>query len=361
MSGPIDSLTIRGFLSIRNLERLKLGPLNVLIGANGAGKSNFITFFRMLNELVEGRLQVWLIKRGGSSIVLTRGLKETKRLEADIEFGSLGYSFTLEPTTTEGFVFVSEEAIHNTNEETEWYFFESGHKEAFSHQTETQRSQFPQYQLLHNRRVYHFQDTGDTAYVKRSGALHDNEYLRPDARNLAAFLYKLRHTHPDYYARIRSTVQQVAPFFDDFVLDPERLPSDEQMITLFWRQKHNDYPFHPSQLSDGTLRFICLATALLQPEPPPTILIDEPELGLHPYALAVLGALIRSASRHTQVIIATQSVPLLNEFSVDDLIVVEQEEGASVFKRLNEEDFALWLEDFSIGELWQQNVLGGRP
>lgn len=350
MTAPIDYLTIRGFLSIRSLERLKLGSLNVLIGANGAGKSNFITFFRMLNEMAEGRLEKWTGIQGGADRVLTFGLKATKRVESVVEVAGKEHRFQLEPTVDNRLIGSAGPVLYSVAPEAPDSLLsgESSARDAFFGQ-------------ITNRRVYHFQDTSNTASVKFPGALHDNEYLRPDARNLAAFLYKLRHKHPDSYAQIRSTVQQVAPFFDDFILDPDRLPSDEQMITLFWRQKHNDYPFHPSQLSDGTLRFICLATALLQPEPPPTILIDEPELGLHPYALAVLGALIRSASRHTQVIIATQSVPLLNEFSVDDLIVVEQEEGVSVFKRLNEKDFALWLEDFSIGELWQQNVLGGRP
>lgn len=349
MTAPIDYLTIRGFLSIRNLERLKLGSLNVLIGANGAGKSNFITFFRMLNEMAEGRLEKWTGIQGGANRVLTFGLKVTKRLESAVEVAGKEHRFQLEPTVDNRLIGSAGPVLYSVAlPEAPDPLGESSAPDAFFGQ-------------ITNRRVYHFHDTGDTAHVKHEDALHVNEYLRPDARNLAAFLYKLRHKYPDSYAQIRSTVQQVAPFFDDFILDPDRLPSDEQMITLFWRQKHNDYPFHPSQLSDGTLRFICLATALLQPEPPPTILIDEPELGLHPYALAVLGALIRSASRHTQVIIATQSVPLLNEFSVDDLIVVELEEGISVFKRLNEKDFALWLEDFSIGELWQQNVLGGRP
>lgn len=353
MSGPIDSLTIRGFLSIRNLERLKLGPLNVLIGANGSGKSNFITFFRMLNEMAEDRLQVWTAKQGGVDRILTYGMKETEKVEAVIESGAEKYDFDLIATAAdEPFLVVAGRSWNGQLNQGDTGLTTKSLSDAARERIFSQ---------IASRRVYHFQDTGDTAYVKRSGALHDNEYLRPDARNLAAFLYKLRHTHPDYYARIRSTVQQVAPFFDDFDLDPKRLPSDEQMITLFWRQKHNDYPFHPSQLSDGTLRFICLATALLQPEPPPTILIDEPELGLHPYALAVLGALVRSASRHTQVIIATQSVPLLNEFSVDDLIVVEQEESVSVFKRLNEEDLRGWLEEYSISDLWQKNVIGGRP
>ena len=97
----------------------------------------------------------------------------------------------------------------------------------------------------------------------------------------------------------------------------------------------------------------------MQPDPPSTIIIDEPELGLHPYAIHLLGALLRSASKRMQVIVATQSTLLLDEFDVEDLIVVELENGVSVFKRLEEEDFNEWLKDFSVGELWSKNVLGG--
>jgi predicted ATPase len=208
---------------------------------------------------------------------------------------------------------------------------------------------------------FHFHDTSDTAGVKRLGALHDNESLRPDASNLAAFLYKLANEHAAIYERIRQVVTLAIPFFDDFVLQPRMLPTEEGQIRLLWRQKGSDYSLWPGQLSDGSIRFICLATALLQPDPPSTIIIDEPELGLHPYAITLLGSLIRSVSSRTQVIISTQSVPLLNEFSLDDLIVVEREEGASVFKRLNQDAFATWLSDYSIGELWEKNILGGRP
>jgi predicted ATPase len=128
-----------------------------------------------------------------------------------------------------------------------------------------------------------------------------------------------------------------------------------------WKQKDSDYPLWPSQLSDGSIRFICLVTVLLQPDPPATIIIDEPELGLHPFAITLLGALLRSASTRMQVIVSTQSVPLLNEFTIEDLIVVERDNGNSIFKRLNEDDFSSWLENYSVGELWEKNILGGRP
>jgi predicted ATPase len=139
------------------------------------------------------------------------------------------------------------------------------------------------------------------------------------------------------------------------------------MIQLEWRQKNSDYSFLSSQLSDGTLRFICLATALLQPSPPATMLFDEPELGLHPYALTLLANLFQqSAKQHgsyiaRQVIVSTQSAQLLNEFEPDGIIVVERRQGESVFRRLDSAQLSGWLEDYTLGELWQKNVLGGRP
>jgi predicted ATPase len=135
------------------------------------------------------------------------------------------------------------------------------------------------------------------------------------------------------------------------------------MIQLEWRQKDSDYPFLASHLSDGTLRFICLATALLQPSPPATMVFDEPELGLHPFALTLLANLFEVAARRTsqQVIVSTQSAPLVNEFEPEDVIVVERAEGESVFRRLDSAKLSGWLEDYTLGELWQKNVFGGGP
>ncbi len=215
--------------------------------------------------------------------------------------------------------------------------------------------------LLCNWKIFRFRTTLTGAGVKRAGSVDDNDYLRYDASNLAAYLYRLRQLHPATYQQIRKTIQLAIPFFDDFILKPETLNGGNQQIRLLWQQQGSDYPLWPTQFSDGSLRFICLVTALLQPEPPSTLIIDEPELGLHPYALTLLGALIRSASTRMQLIISTQSVPLLNEFTLDDLIIVEREEGASVFKRLTPAEYELWLADYSVGELWEKNILGGRP
>ncbi|HIF9150187.1 TPA: AAA family ATPase [Photobacterium damselae] len=362
----IDTLTIHGFKSIRKLDKLQLSNLNVLIGANGVGKSNFVSYFRMLHELVEERLQVWIAKQGGADRILSYGVKETSELHFEVFFGKNGYGAKLTPTVDDALIFAGEKLYFDDP-----YFgitqpdLGSGHKESNLKKemisgTSAKVASFC-YSAISGWKVFHFHDTSETAAVKRVGAVHDNDYLRSDAANLAAYLFKLQHENPEIYTQICKTVRLAVPFFDDFVLKPIQLSSGEEQIRLLWKQSDSDYPLWPSQLSDGSIRFICLVTALLQPESPSTIIIDEPELGLHPYAITLLGALLRSASKRMQVIVSTQSVPLLNEFELSDLIVVEREDGNSIFKRLDAEKFETWLEDYSVGELWEKNIIGGRP
>lgn len=362
----ISSITIKGYKSIFSLDEFVLNDLNILIGANGSGKSNFVSYFQMLHELVEQRLQVWTKRQGGADRLLSFGINTTSQLETSIRFGDNGYDVILEPTAEGNFVFTDE-----------MLYFDgpkygvtrprlgSGHSESniqlemqggISHNIATHC-----YKAINGWKVYHFHDTGKSAGMKRYCSAHDNEFLRPDASNLPAFLYRMSEENPLAYQQIRKVIQLALPFFDDFQLIPRLLPTEEKQINLIWKQKDSDYPFWPSQLSDGSLRFICLATALLQPEPPSTIIIDEPELGLHPYAIALLASLLRTASQRMQVIVSTQSIPLINEFSIDDLVVVEREKGASVFKRHNSIDFEDWLKEYSIGELWEKNILGGKP
>ena len=210
--------------------------------------------------------------------------------------------------------------------------------------------------------VYHFHDTSDSAPMKQSGALNDNALLRPDGANLAAYLYRLQNQFPEHYKWIADTVRLVAPFFADFQLRPN--PLDLHSIQLEWREKGSDFPFLGHHLSDGTLRFICLAAVLLQPDElmPATILFDEPELGLHPYAIELLASLMQqSASKH-QLIVSTQSVELLNQFEPRQVIVVDRVDEQSTFQRLETDNLKGWLDEYaSLGELWKRNVFGGRP
>jgi predicted ATPase len=208
--------------------------------------------------------------------------------------------------------------------------------------------------------VYHFHDTSMAAAMRRDQSVRDWRELNPDASNIAAFLLRLKTKHQENYERVRETIQLIAPFLDDFFLESEA-KGENEVVRLEWRQKGSSYPFQPWQLSDGTIRFICLATALLQPEPPSTIVIDEPELGLHPFALEVLAGLFRDAADRTQLVVSTQSATLLNHFDPNEVIVVDRVKGASRFRRLDAKSLSEWVKDFALGELWQKNVFDGGP
>lgn len=375
----LNRVRIDGFKSIKSLgnEGLELTQLNVVIGANGAGKSNLISAFKLLGLMLEGRLQEFVARQGGASRLLYHGPKVTPELAMFFIIGKDGYSFCLAPGADDRFSFISE-STHFVGHFTPGggALLGSGHQEAklperanekfkilgekFS-ETLDQMVAFVIMSKMSKMVVFHFHDTSDLAPPKQTQSVDDNRSLKADAGNLAAFLFRLKTTHPHNYSRIVDVVRMVAPFFDDFKLAPLALkPSD---IKLEWKQKGTDTYFDGSSLSDGTLRFICLATLLLQPRElmPSLLLIDEPELGLHPAALTCLAELIRAASRNRQIILATQSPTLLDQFEAKDIIVAEQDENGSSFRRLETDKLTSWLEDYSIGELWLKNVLGGRP
>ena len=359
----IDKLTIKGFKSLQDVE-LKLGKLNVLIGPNGVGKSNLVSYFEMLRRMVAEDLQVWTGRQGGADRILTYGAKTTPGLTSRIQFGENVYQFTLTSAAGDRFIFTGE-FLEKLAGNRRNYKLGSGHSEAKLKSAARQRvgqagAAECCYHAISDWQIYHFHDTSRDARIKKKQSLHDNRTLRHDASNLAAYLFKLQYDYPDVYQDIVRTIQLALPFFRDFDLQLESIENGDRTILLQWKSRHDEYePFLADQLSDGSLRFICLATALKQPDPPSTIIIDEPELGLHPYAIHLLGALLRSASKRMQVIVATQSPLLLDEFDINDLIVVDLQAGASVLKRLEADNFVEWLKDFSAGELWFKNVLGG--
>lgn len=354
----ITRMVLSGYKSIAACD-INMGRLNVLIGANGAGKSNFIGFFRLISRILDEKLQLTVGAAGGPDALLFFGRKKTEQLEAELYFGNNGYKFALQPTGDNRLIFARECLWWNVS--GDWRP-KSGHEESY---VESQKKLTQIYNFvvpaMRSWRLFHFHDTGSSALVKQVHGINDNENLREDARNLAAFLHRLKEHHETHYERIVKSVRLVAPFFGDFHLRPT--VDNKDKIQLEWTEAGQETPFLASALSDGTLRFICLATVLLQPEEfmPKTILIDEPELGLHPYAITVLGALMKSAAKQHQLIISTQSVELVNEFEADDLIVVDKEDGASLFKRLDTNALAEWMSEYTLGELWKKNLLGGRP
>ncbi len=372
MKGALNKLTIQGFKSIKDLKELELGNLNIIIGANGAGKSNFVQVFRMLMAMTQKKFSTFILERGGADNFLFNGPKVTQKINIEFEFASLSdlakgsnhYKFELTPTADEKFL-ISEERKYVT---TNWRSYGGPSEESRLYDERNEKSHNDQwngvghfvFESISNWMVYHFHDTSSLAPMRRSEIIEDCHKLRGDASNIAPFLLNLRETDDGCYQGIVNAIRLVIPFFDDFRLNVQKLGEAEK-VKLSWQQNGSDFPMQPYHLSDGSIRFICLATALLQPNPPSTIIIDEPELGLHPSAIVILAELIQVSAQRTQVIVATQSPALIDQFGIEDIIVVNREDGASTFKRLKEEDFSAWLEDYSIGELWTKNVIAGGP
>lgn len=367
----LETLKIKGYKSFRELN-LDLGPINVLIGANGSGKSNFIGLFKMLNRMMSEELQIYIAQAGGPDQVLHYGRKTTDELTIELWFRrpknlANGYFCRLIPAEDRLYIAQETTYFHARDRYPEKPYVDLNHQEL------CEESKLPYwakkftkvarhvYDSMHSWQVYHFHDTSESARIKQMSEITENRYLLPDAANLAAYLYLLREKYPDHYRNIIETVRLAAPFFGDFILRPH--PLNPEKIRLEWRERGSDLTFGPNAFSDGTLRFICLTTLFLQPREnlPATILLDEPELGLHPYAIVLLAEMIHSVAEHTQVIVATQSVSLVNQFTPEEILVLDRAEGISIIRRLDKSEISGWLDEYGLGDLWEKNILGGRP
>ena len=368
----LDSITIRGYRSFKDAT-LELRSLNVLIGANGAGKSNLVSFFKMLNEIAAGRLQRYLALTGRATSNLHFGPTVSPHLEAELKFETdsgdksvyrmrLGCAAGDTLKFNEECLSFHQPGIPNPVEAQ----LGSGHREslvmaAADGLAPTAKTAKALQHLLNNCRVFHFHDTSPSSRVRNSGYVGDSHLLLPDAGNLAAVLFRLKSERPDIYRRIVDTIRQIVPLFDGFELRPEG--SEGKNIILKWRHCDSGTVLGPHQLSDGTLRTICLVSLLMLPpkQLPLLTVIDGPELGLHPYALNIVGSLCRSASTNSQILISTQSSAFVNCFEPSNLVVVERNGLSSVLGRLDENILNEWLNEYALGEIWEKNIIGGGP
>ncbi|MCK6600347.1 MAG: AAA family ATPase [Bacteroidetes bacterium] len=360
----IQSVKIYNFKSIKKSDEIKLQALNILIGPNGAGKSNFISFFKFLNKLFEQQLQLYISQNGRADNFLYFGRKTSEMLFGQITFDTEynnRYGFKLVPDQAGNLIFAEEWSSIFSGFTNFWdnkKINNPGAIESVLPNSDGFRDKYLK-DSFSSMKIYHFHDTGFNSKIKQPCTTNDYSRLYEDGRNLAAFLYKLQKAHPLHFNLIEKIIRSIAPFFNKFHLEPDEI--DASQIYLRWFEKGSDQVFNAHNFSDGTLRMICLTTLMMQPELPKTIIIDEPELGLHPVAIEKLASMIKTASTKSQIIVSTQSVTLLNHFNPEDVLVVERENNQTVIKRLSSENLQNWLSEYTLGELWNKNVFGGRP
>ena len=368
----IESVSIRGFRSLADFKISKLPDAAVLIGANGSGKSNFIRFLEMTSWMLRSRkLGDFIEQQGGADDQLYGGNRLTPRMEAELSLrtdsGRNDYRFTLSYAHPDRFFFSDERFRFKRIDgplEPRWQSLDSGHREAMiveaqygaSYVNSTTASDIVH--LLRNCSTYQFHDTSDTSNFKMRWDVEDNNQLRSHGGNLAAILYRLEQQDVRRYEAICRHIGRVLPGFDRFEID-----EDYGRVLLRWKAKWTDKTFGAHLTSDGSLRFFALVTLLnLPPEMlPDVILLDEPELGLHPAAVSLIGGMIKALAADRQVIVATQSPLLVDEFDLNEIFVLDLQDGRTEVRQLDANDYQRWLDEYTTGELWQKNLLGGRP
>jgi len=361
----IEQVVIKNYKSIKDLE-LELNKINIFIGSNGVGKSNFISFFELVSNLYSQRLGSYTLEKGGIENILYFGRKHSNELYGLLNFDNINaFFFKIKPSqSNKGYIEYTGDYFNKNSRNDKIYgywdkkFWDKAVEESDLKENLKWRAGYLKNQL-NSFIVYHFHDTSNSSPMKQLCNISENSTLKSNGSNLSAYLYLIKNKYPKVFNKIEAIICSIAPYFERFDLKPDR--NNEQLIQLEWIEKGSDMYMNGHSFSDGTLRFIALTTLLLQPKPPKVIIIDEPELGLHPSAINIMSAMIKSASLESQIIVSTQSTNFVNNFEVEDIVVVDRENKQSVFKHLNKEELNTWLDDYTIGDIWEKNIIGGQP
>lgn len=363
----IKAVRVKGFRSLADIKLDDVRQATVLIGANGSGKSNFIRFFEMLSWMLKAhRLDEFVQRHGGASDQLFGGVKHTSRIDAsltmDTDIGRNEYCFALAHAHPDRFIFTEEKfRFSDFHKKTiaPWIPLGSGHAEAkIIEQRSADTTAKVIVWLLNNCAVYQFHDTSDSSNFKKKWEAEDNNYLKSHGGNLAAVLHRLEQEDSKRFDLICRQINRILPVFDRFQIE-----ESYGKVSLRWKAKDTSQTFGAHVTSDGSLRFFALVTLLNLPSEmlSNVILLDEPELGLHPAAVNLIASMVKSLAEERQVIVATQSPLFVDSFDLEDILVLELQDGRSHFHKLEPEKYQKWLDSFTIGELWQKNLLGGRP
>lgn len=350
----MDEIKVKGYKSFKDIS-IKLGKINLLIGSNGAGKSNFLSLFELLNYAYDQRLAQYVSQIGGVNKILHQGKKVTERIDITISEGKNSYSLAM--LESDGRLVIEHEKLFYYNNATDITKFKD--EAQLKTYNGMKRGEYMK-EYISQIRKFHFHDTGQRSpFTNDCDVTNDSYVMYDNGNNLAAILYRIRNEQPVIYKRIVLVIQSIAPYFHDFYFQA----TEANKIRLQWQDKYSTMIYGPSDLSDGTIRFIALATLFMQPWLPKVIIIDEPELGLHPKAVEKLAGLIKSAAqRGTQIIAATQSAELISNFTHKDVLTVNQYNGHTEIANLSSKDLEQWIDEYTLGELWKQNIIkGGQP
>ena len=368
----IESIHVKGFRSLADVKLDSIPNPMVLLGTNGAGKSNVLRFFEMLKEMAHLRLGEFTLRQGGADDQLFGGARSTQQIEATVFFrttlGRSRFTFVLQYAHPDRFIitgeqFRSPDPEDSSEDDPVYLFFDQpiGHESACVQESRSSTADMrltKAVELLADCGHYQFHDTSDCAPVKTRWDVEDNHRLLGHGGNLASVLLSLQENEAPRFDLICKQLAQVVPDFNGF----QNVENYGKTI-LRWRSKGTGKTMGAHLTSDGSLRCFQLVTLLNLPDTllPRVVLLDEPELGLHPAAIALVSHMAKSLARRCQVIIATQSPHFVDAFGFEDMIVLELRDGRTETTRPDPSRFGRLLKNYSTGELWWKGVLGGYP
>lgn len=386
----LSTLCVQNYRSLVDI-RLALRDLMVVIGPNGVGKTALLEVLQLLQRGSQQELNGFLESQGGFQAVLNhqKGLGESPRLEVKLEVdvqseqssAPMNYSFELVGKQV-GYVIDLErlEWQYDPRAENPFRYIDAHYDRLYYAdpagtgmvrpdwdytRLELALAQVPKMyrqpealrSMLASTRHYSFLDVSPRAVVRLPQSLTPATRPGPNGENLYSALHNLRASHYDTYERIAALLQQGFPDFGRI----EFPVVGAGQVTLAWYDRGDKDPFYPNQLSEGTLRFLWLITTLLAPPSPAVVLLDEPEVSLHPELLKLLAALLQDASQSGQIVVATHSPDLIRWLQPEEVLIAEKEEGRTRLTWADELDLGEWLAEYTLRDLWLMGNLGGRP
>lgn len=378
----IHQIRIRGFRRLENVD-LQVKPFMVLIGANGVGKSSLLDAFTLLSASASGKLNESMSRLGGITSLLTRDRAEELSLSVDMDVPGrrpLEYELHLKPQSS-GYSIPREvlrqsregysqpfKHIDSIGSDIRYYEIDESRlvRPDWDHNPlETSLAQVPKMfrqpedmrRILATATQYHVLDVGPRAPVKLPQGMKPATLPGSDGGDLVPYLYYLRETDRDRFDAIIDTLHAAFPGFESLSFPPVAAG----MLSLTWKEKSFRKPLYMSELSEGTLRFLWLASLLQSPALSTITMIDEPEVSLHPELLSLLADLMREASKRTQLIVATHSDRFIRFLCPEEVVVMDMnEEGGTTATWADSMDLDQWLSEYSMDEVWSMGRMGGR-